>query len=277
VNVTAVDEYGNVTVADAAGNSLLVGDQFHHDRSPVVGCKLAKLNGFLQYTYGAWRLEPRSPEDFVAAAGSNCEDATSAATIPALQQLEKGLSCDGSQSFINLQQGVSLTGLVVVSPKFSAGSTLDGYFVSDGVGGPYSGVELAVAKSLGTNFAIGAVLDVTGEAKEYYCMTEVQASEVNQTGTINGPVPVASLSYAALSADFEKYEGVLVELSGVKVGNAQPEHGAFDLEGGLNVGVLFNHGVKPAANDVFATLRGVIVYSFSAYHLEPRSANDLVK
>jgi hypothetical protein len=55
-------------------------------------------------------------------------------------------------------------------------------------------------------------------------------------------------------------------------------YGEFTVTDGLVVDDLFfvpNPGPKPAMDDVFASITGLMVYSFEAFKLEPRSAGDL--
>jgi predicted extracellular nuclease len=200
-------------------------------------------------------------------------------TIMDCQQLDQGLNCAEGTAFINLLQGIDLKGVIVTSPVVSSGDKMDGFFVMDKAGGKYSGIKVVFAKGLLADIAVGDVLDLNGDVKEFYCMTEIEAlaSTEKSSGAAVTPTPVAAADVAATSAATEPYEGVLVKLENVKVATEPDKYGTFELEGGVQVDdVMFADMQVPDVGCSFTSLVGVIEYSYGAYKLYPRSAEDMV-
>jgi predicted extracellular nuclease len=278
VEVKEITQYGDYYLGTASGtDKLLVDNHFKHGVSPKVGCQIAKVSGFVGYTYGEYKLEPVDAAAFEFVPGSDCANGTAPGTDVTLADLQTnaaGTGCTAdSGSFVTIQNGVTVKGLVVASARHDASNTLHGYYVAEGPGANH-GVLLVVAKTPETNYAVGTKLDVTGDAMDYYCMTELKATSVAQNGTGDAPEP-AVVDYAEFAANPEPYEGTLVALTG-KVTDAAPAHGAFILEGLVQVGTIFyTPETKPAA-DATVTVRGFLRYGYSTWILEPRDASDLV-
>ena len=274
VTVGEDNGYGKYYITDGT-HKLVVDDALTEISLLPMGCHLNAITGFVSFSYGEYELVPRSADDIQVDPASECVPQTNDTTIKEIQQLAAGLDCDGSEAFITLGQLLNLTGVVVASPKFSAGSDLDAWFVSDGQGGKYSGVMMVAYATNGFDLAPGATLDLMGEAKEYYCMTEFQVSELVETGTMAGGVQPELLDFADLMNDLEAYEGVYVELMNVTVTDPAPQYGAFIIEGSLQVADSLGHGVKPPADTVISSLKGFVNYSYGEYKLEPASAADV--
>jgi len=281
VEVKEQNQYGDFYVGTAAGaEKLLIDNVFKHGVSPKVGCKIAKVRGLVAYTYSEYKLQPLDAAAFEFAPGSDCSNGSTGtdATLEDLQTNAAGTGCTAaSGQFVNFQNGAAITGVVVASARFDASGTMHGYYVAEAPGGANHGIMFVVPKTPETSFAIGTKLDVTGDAMEYYCMTELKGTTVTANGTGDVPAP-AKVSWADFSANPEPYEGVLVELNGVTVTDAAPAHGVFIVGGSLQVGnQFFAPATKPAANATLATLRGFVHYAFNTYILEPRDANDIVE
>lgn len=279
VVVKEQNQYGDFYVGTAGGTEkLLVDNHFNHGVLPKAGCEIAKVRGLVGYTFGEYKLDPVDAAAFEFAPGSDCAGATNDTTLSALQLQTEGVICNAdSGSFVTLKNGVKVADVIVASKRYDASNNLHGYFAEEAPGGPSNGILLVVAKTENTNWAIGTRLDVEGDAKEYYCMTELEATVATVTGTASVPAP-----FVVAWADFlevpEAYEGGLIELHDVTVSNNTPEHGAFLIEDNLlQIGTLFHTPTtKPAVDAKLSILRGFVRYAFGAYILEPRDAADIV-
>ncbi len=198
-------------------------------------------------------------------------------TIPALQAAAEAAGCDAG-GILNGAQ-VALSGVVVTSPKFDAytpsdptKTALDGYFVADPAGGAWSGLVVVVDRALGTSFAPGDLVDIVGEHQEFYCLTQVEASQMSLSGTGTVPAP-ASLTASAVAS--EENEGRLVRVEGVKVLD-EVAAGVYSVEGGFQVGHKFDFFLQL---DVGATydLVGEVGYSYGQFQLYPRSEGDITQ
>jgi predicted extracellular nuclease len=157
-----------------------------------------------------------------------------------------------------------------------------GFFMQDLAGGQWSGVYVYDS---GTNsVAIGDLVSVTGTYIEYYDLTEIQATSVTVDGTADEPLPeeVEACDIGTGGSLAEAYESVLVQVSDVTVTTANPDgssdYGEFEIEGCLRVNdYLYADLARPDEGDSFASITGVLDYSYSEFKLEPRFAADLVE
>lgn len=201
-------------------------------------------------------------------------------TVASLQQLPEGLECgDGSEDFINLKTGIDLANVVVTGPVHDAAETLEGFYVADKKGGPYSGIKVVAAKGEVPPLTAGDVVDLFGDVKEFYCLTEFDALTVTPTGE-TAPVPVEPVEPAAVAAGesgSEKYEGMLVELSNVKVSAEANQYGEFELEGGVLVAPTLYKGMEALdAGCTYDKVLGIVEFAYGKYRVLPRGADDLV-
>lgn len=210
------------------------------------------------------------PDDGVTPTGTKVKD---------LQQLADGLNCPAGTAFLNLQDGVVLKGVVVTAGTYDATDTLKGFFVADAEGGEYSGIKVVVD---GTGnppaVAVGDVLDLEGSVKEYYCVTEFEATKITKKSDGATPVvtEVADADLATDSAATEKWEGVLVKVANAAVASVDT-YGGFALEGGTQVdNDILAEMPLPKAGCAYTSITGVMDYSYSKYRLLPRTEADLV-
>lgn len=199
-----------------------------------------------------------------------------ATTISAIQTEARGLSCD-DDSF-TLQEGISLAGVVVVTPRFEASANLHGYFLADPAGGPSSGIQLVVASAEQTNFQPGDILTLAGQSEEFFCMTQFRATEVRSTGRADVlPAPTDVPTGTLTSEAGEPFEGMLVRLRNVQVASGPSEHGEFTLDSGEIVDdtILRGEALALAPGMTLPELVGVVEFSFGSYKLNPRNANDI--
>jgi len=202
---------------------------------------------------------------------------TETTTVAQLQEEAEAIGCTESQ-IETLQQSVALSGVVVTVPKFDAftpddgSGGLDGYFVADVGGEAWSGIMIVVERSEGTDFAVGDLLDITGELEEFYCLTQLEVLGYAVTGSsAEEPTP---LTVSPAEAGAEPYESVLLAVEGVTV-ESMDDYGNFTVTDGLIVGDYFK--LYPAL-EVGKTydVTGVIVMSYGEYRLAPRTLGDII-
>jgi hypothetical protein len=190
-----------------------------------------------------------------------------------------------------VQAGIKLDPVVVASPQFSASVTLHGYYVHDpvgtwpaGNGAKYTGMLLVIPKTLATNFAPGDVITATGDYKEFFCTTELQATAVSKTGT-DLVAPAASVAstmfeFGGFPSEVEPYEGVVVKLTNESVtdalGGTNPKWW-FQVGSEIYVANDFNlAGFAPVDGAVITSLTGAVKYSYLTYLVSPMTDADIV-
>lgn len=187
---------------------------------------------------------------------------------------------------------VALTGVVV-----TAVSDDGRVWVKDaGNSNDYNGIQVYRGTSpstLDVQIVVGATVDVIGTISEFgtpfdsptsfETEIEVDTGATDVAFDSGGAAPDARNDVAAgtlAHADNgEPYEGMLVELTNVKVSNPDAGFGEFIVTDGTNTlhvdDLIFNYAM-PAADTCYATLRGVMGETFGNRKLTPRSAADMV-
>jgi hypothetical protein len=279
--------------------------------SRTVGDTFTEIVGIMKFSYDQYILVPRSGDDMILEGtqpGDQGPDASqdipagqdvvseavspTGTTVEAIQSASQSTGCSAS-SIQNIQTGLDFADLVVVSPKFVASKTkLDGYYVSDvnhATAGDFTGVEMTIDVAKATNFQPGDVLQITGDWLEFYCMTEIKATDAVKSGTAAIPAPkVVAPAALKAAASSEPLEGVLIELDNVVVtkaislGSDSADHGAFEVADGVVIGNDFGLNYMSTATDQrklgdsFTKIVGVVSYSFGKYTVFPRTNADLV-
>lgn len=279
-----------------------------------VGDKFSRLTGVVKYSYGKYYVAPRGDDDVVLAGQQpgdqggtqdviepvdGQETVNPGTGIAAIQQSDASAKCVEGTAFTNGDTGLTLD-VVVVSPQYVASKDsttgnpkLYGYFVADAnvsQVAPWGGIALVIDVAMNPAFAVGDVLHVTGDHTDYYCFSQLKATSVEKTSTATVPAPLV-ISPADLAQDAggvqdpakaEPLEGVLVKMVNVTVtktpslGSDGKDHGAFEVAGGVIVEDDWAHGYTRTLGDTFASITGVVKYSFGKYYVAPRGAEDLV-
>ena len=126
---------------------------------------------------------------------------------------------------------------------------------------------------------------VTGRYQEYFGLSELTepvAGIEDPTARLSiEPLDVAPADVASGGALAEAYESMLVRVTGVSVTAANPDqpndYDEFAVTGGLRI----DDGLFPELDNAyptgtsFASITGILEFSFSNSKLLPRSANDL--
>ena len=200
------------------------------------------------------------------ASGSCEQGACSAFTVRTIAAIQLDASSAGcTEEVADLQtQGLIRTTGIVTSPIFSASDALDGAYLGAPTSAPNSGLLVVWPHTSGlSNIVPGARVTVSGRVKEFYCLTELVASEVQVLDTKPVPTPL-TLTIAALAS--EQYEGTLVRIEDVAV--TAVGDGYLTVDGSLNVDLGHFAPAFAQGTPRFAAIEGVVTYTFGAYHLD---------
>lgn len=128
---------------------------------------------------------------------------------------------------------------------------------------------------------VGDWVRATGEVKEYNNLTELVGIdggetvevEVLATGTVE-----PEITWITLNDDLEKFEGMLVGVRNVTISNPDLGHGEWEVTDGESTLAIDDLGVEYTGElgQSITAIIGVLNYSFNAYKIEPRSANDII-
>jgi predicted extracellular nuclease len=199
-----------------------------------------------------------------------------AGTVKALQVEAESVTCNAT-GIVDVNPFSTLTNAVVISPKFDASpsaqpNTFTGYYVADQDGGSYSGITIRVPVALAADLVPGDVVDLTGQLKEAFCLTQLDVATLTEKTPVSPLAPVAVANAADLNN--EAYESMLVKLSNVTVTKASAEGGW--KVGDLEVGFQFDEFISFVDGGTY-DITGVVRFAFGKYQLVPRYATDVVK
>ena len=259
---------------------------------------------------------PSTPKDTVTAGDSagidiakvDIQTAGTEKSISDIQKSDPSQKCANTSGFTNVLKGVKISGAIVVSPvnksTTSAGKTREGVWVQTKGGGAWTGIYLETdegATSIGS-LKVGDTITAVGDIVEYYCFTELQPAVVTiETAAAELPaavtVDIAQLGDKATDGDNESFESVLVTVNNVVLSNEAAlgtdgkPHGELyvgpdDKTDALRIGPMFGVYLTDKAGTVytskwpkgtkFASITGVMQFSFGKFRLLPVSAASIV-
>jgi predicted extracellular nuclease len=195
---------------------------------------------------------------------------------------------------------VALEGVIVTTTIFKVSANLNGFFVSaPSFPDKFGGVMVVVGIDWTETLQIGDELNISGRVTEYFNNTQIQVTisqgqSITKTGNNKKDqikaIEVQAADIKAIPADdknpdaspSEAYEGMLVELKNVIIedqyleGTKKEFKGSWTTTDGVIIAnTLFD--IKPTKGDKYSVVRGVIQYTFNAFRLLPRSADDVQK
>ncbi len=162
---------------------------------------------------------------------------------------------------------------------YGAQSNGDGFFITQG-DTAWSGIYVYMGNSTGGSTpAVGDSVFVTGDVVEFNELTEI--GDVSAVTVINSgnplPTPISiTTQVGATPLDIEKYEGCLVQATSATCTNPSLGFGEWEINdgsGALAVNDLM-FVFTPVMSNVY-DVTGAFNYSFGAYKIEPRDANDI--
>jgi len=176
-------------------------------------------------------------------------------------------------------------------------TAVEGLFVSELIEDavPYSGIYVYISDSaLVDSFARGDKVEVSGTYKEHYNSSQIEttSSKVKIIGVADVPNPaeIADTSKVATpfydtgsefvstenhGVDSEKYESVFIKVFNVEITVDNLGYGAFEVNDDLAIDktIYYYEGDRNVDTD-FASIKGVLLYSFDAFKLAPRKYSD---
>ncbi|MCK4695639.1 MAG: T9SS type A sorting domain-containing protein, partial [Candidatus Cloacimonetes bacterium] len=189
---------------------------------------------------------------------------------------------DGTYPSLFEGETVTLTGIVTA---IGWAHYDDNYFISMPEGGAWKGVLVF----FGVIFPeVGDEVEITGVVSEYYGMTEISNLTSATILSSGNPVPdpiVVETGYLIDPVDAEQYEGCLVNLLDVTVTEEQIEFGQWYVNDGtgdcqMDDGFFYlDEAVPPIViilGDVWASLTGMVDYSYDEYGVHPRTPDDMI-
>jgi len=224
-------------------------------------------------------------------------------TIAQIQSGSGSTTCANAGGTTTTLAGVQLEPAVVVGPSSTVGTSVKSqvFFVAPASGsldGAHAGLQVLVYNGT-VAVAPGDVVSISGDIKEFYCMTEIaaDAAAVQVIGKVAPPIPTQIQIGMLGPASAEPYEDVLIQLNDVYVvspnttGTDGKTHGECSIGGSPGTAVLFlapglsftqkdqasgQIVTKFMSGQHFASVTGVLTYSFGEWLLKPRSDTDIV-
>ena len=192
-------------------------------------------------------------------------------------------NCFPSDS-INLSQTV--TGIVVGRYERTGGTPpYRSRFLMQDATTPWSGLNVYYAP---TEVQVGDSVTVTGSIMEYFAETELQAVTVftNHSSGHTLPAPAvltcATFSADSCSATAEPYEGMIIQINNITVGDSANYGGlwAYDATGDSTIiqKDLYQGGDNPPTitiGQTYSYVRGIGRYIRGRYRIAPRFASDV--
>ncbi|MFT7582052.1 MAG: hypothetical protein ACI9MR_003733, partial [Myxococcota bacterium] len=156
---------------------------------------------------------------------------------------------------------------VAMSPVFSASAGTDGVYLGAATSGSESGLLVVWPKTLTVpSITPGAHLAVYGDVKEFYCMTELLASEIRMLGVQEIPAPANPPFPASQSTIIEPYEGRLVRLENLEI--TETATGYYRVNGWLQIDTTHFMPQVSLPYPRFAAVEGFVTYTFGEYRVD---------
>ncbi len=185
----------------------------------------------------------------------------------------------------DIQQGAYKDGsTVLVNGIVGNDETEYGFFLLDPDGGAYSGIWVYAGSKITAGVLEGDDVEISGVYTEYYDLSELQLADVKDLVVLSSgnplPEPV-TVSTADLADEktAEPYECTLVRVEDGVVSDVDTSYGEFVLDEAATVDDLLHDWTADygdlAVGDSFEAVYGLLYYSYGAYKIEPRSADDL--
>ncbi|MYL33902.1 hypothetical protein GLW05_09850 [Pontibacillus yanchengensis] len=239
VSVESVDKYNDFQANDESGSFVINSDE----NLLEVGTTYDTITGYVTYSFGQYKVVPRSADDIVK-------------DIPAVSIQEARESTIGSR--------VNIEGIVTAA--FPTGGKIN-YYVQDETAG-----IVVRAEDLGAN--VGDRIQAKAVTEEYFDLLQLQPSEQNAT-IIEKDVGVPQAKPITSNEFSEELEGQLVKINLAKVTDVDAFHNytAQDEQGSF---VIDSDNDLVEVDKVYESITGVLTYNYDEYKIMPRSAEDVV-
>ena len=226
---------------------------------PVVS-NFYDVTGVIDYAFGVYKIEPRNAADIVGAAGGP--------NYVSIFNIQNTVIPNGDSP--ELGNIVTTKGVVTGVVTFGAPGT---FFIQDG-NGAWNGIYVFES---GTPVARGDSVEVTGTVDEFNNTTELVSvtniTILNAGNTLPSPSVITTGN-----ANMEEWEGVLIRVVNSQCTSNSVGFGMWELNDGSGI-ILADDDIFPyALSAVVSTnynVTGIGHYSFSAFKILPRDANDI--
>ncbi len=219
-------------------------------------------------------------------------------SIHAIQASSDSTDCSGKPHEVG---SVLLTDVVLAGPVFSETSYLWGMYIqSQNAQATYNGILVTALQSkfadLDKTLAKGDTVTIAGTYKEFYCESEIVATQITKTGHVGSnftfetvPLDPSKLLKGGTSADLEPYEGMVVSVTGdFYVAQVGVKHSwvALDVKGNDsgnpdNYIYVSKEALYGQTNgllkqgDMLSGVKGALQFSFGKYQIAPFSPDDI--
>ncbi|MCD4654029.1 amidohydrolase family protein [bacterium] len=267
-NVEITDDdlgYSEWEIDDGSG-PCRVNDLFNLTFIPIQGTILDYVQGPLDFSYGDFKIEPRSDADI----GQGEPTATPTGPTPTPTPFDPipiydiQYSTTGPSSYDG--QEVAFQGIV-------SAAHADGYYVAD-AWTPWSAIY--VYRDLLIGPEIGDEVRVIGTVDEYYDLTEIV--DVEYAEIISHNNPVQTIIVTADDYEDESMESVLVEFTGTLAVQSLDGFGQWTIDDGIgqvSIDDLMDYNYFPQVADELTTIIGIVTYDYSEWKIEPRCTMDI--
>lgn len=273
---------------EVTGNLAVSKDLYYYNGSRNEGVKFNSIAGILTYSFEAFQLAPRSYEDFDVKIEKNAK----------ISAIQKGEITTGST--VEISESVVTAIAYKQDSSTHENTAIKGLYISEIISQaePYTGIYVFIKGTAPVNaYAIGDKLKITGTVEEYYDSTQISVAsedQIDKLGTAAVPAPAEINDSSKISTpytqngeewepttdhgtDAEKYESVLVKVKNVEVTNNNLGHGTFEVTGNLAISKdLYYYPGDRSIGVEFNSISGILIYSYSAFQLAPRSGDDIV-
>ena len=181
---------------------------------------------------------------------------------------------DVGTSVSDIQNG-GVTGVVTLVGVVATSEDSNNHvFIQDAGGGEWSGIDIYLG-GVEVEVARGDELTVTGEVSEYNDNTQILLADAADLA-VTGSGSVSADSISSTPSSWENYEGGLVTLEGPTV-DAANEYGEGATQYGIKVDDLLYKWHEDYGASTYASVTGLVYYSYGEYKLVPRDAADFVE
>ncbi|MAY80494.1 MAG: hypothetical protein CL930_06865 [Deltaproteobacteria bacterium] len=239
------------------------------------GATYESITGPLNYSFEKYSILPRTADDLQGYSGSTGGGGGGGgtATDATIAQVQQGELSEGATVTVS---NVVATSNMMTKTNDEGETEYTGFFAQDDGGGEWSGVYMYTYSEVGealSGIAPGDVLTVTGEIVEFYDLTEIKITSMDDVVVSGDTADVVANVISETPASWETWEGCLVEVENVEITGDEDTYGAAPMNNGALIDdELFRFDV--ANGDSFSSVLGIITYSYSEYRLLPRSDAD---
>ncbi len=246
---------GEWSVSDGSGD-VVIDDKGSYTYSPADGDALDTVIGPLDYSYGAFKIQPRDDADIILGLD-----------YTPIYDIQYTTGPSGDSPYVD-QIDIITEGIVTAV-------FYNGYFIEDPAGGAWNGLWVY---DLNTP-ALGDLVRLTGTVVEYNNLTQLGSLSIYEILSSGNPIPTPVVQSSA-DVSQEMWEGVLVRVENVTVTNDSLGYGEWSVSDGTGDVVIDDKGsytYSPADGDALDAVIGPLDYLYGAFKIQPRDDADIIQ